>query len=175
MDMDMDTQPPITNTIAQTWIVTRDTARLLSFATEAFGAVEIARVPTEDGGIGHAEFTIGDTWLLAFDAQPDWPETPAMLRVFVDDAAAAFARGVAAGAKIVTDLDDAAWGDRGGRLRDPLGNIWWVVQHVEDVDPDEMVRRFGEPRYQESMRLAQETLDRELSGRTDGWSSRPVL
>jgi PhnB protein len=173
--MDIDTQPPVTNRTAQSWIVTRDTARLLSFATEAFGAVEIARVPTEDGGIGHAEFTIGDTWLLAFDAQADWPDTPAMLRVFVDDAEAVVARGVAAGAKIVTDLDDTAWGDRGGRLRDPLGNIWWSVQHVEDVDPDEMVGRLGEPSYQESMRHAQESLDRELSGRTEGWSSRPVL
>lgn len=173
--METETQQPGVNTTAQAWIVTRDTARLLDFATEVFGAVEIARVPTEDGGIGHAEFAIGDTWLLAFDAQPDWPDTPAMLRVFVDDAGAAFERGIAAGAKIVTDLDEAAWGDRGGRLRDPLGNIWWVVQHVEDVDPDEMVRRFGEPRYQEFMRLAQETLDRELSGRAEGWSSRPAL
>jgi uncharacterized glyoxalase superfamily protein PhnB len=173
--MDNETDHSVVNRTAQVWVVTRDTARLLEFATAVFGAVEIARVPTEDGGIGHAEFTIGDTWFLAFDAQPDWTDTPAMLRVFVDDAEATFERGVAAGAKTVTELDDAAWGDRGGRLRDPLGNIWWVVQHVEDVDPSEMVRRLGEPRYQESMRRAQETLDRELSGRTDGWSSRPVL
>ncbi|HET8779847.1 MAG TPA: VOC family protein [Agromyces sp.] len=173
--MDSAAQQPASNRAAQPWIVTRDTASLLDFVTEVFGAVEIARVPTEDGGIGHAEFTIGDTWLLAFDAQADWVETPAMIRVFVDDAAATLERGVTAGAKVVTALDETAWGDRGGRLRDPLGNVWWVVQHVEDVDPDEMMRRFAEPRYQESMRLAQETLDRELSGRADGWSSRPVL
>jgi uncharacterized glyoxalase superfamily protein PhnB len=58
-----------------------------------------------------------------------------------DDAAGTFDRAVAAGARIVTALEDSAWGDWGGRLRDPLGNIWWVVQHVEDVAPDEVAVR----------------------------------
>jgi uncharacterized glyoxalase superfamily protein PhnB len=47
-----------------------------------------------------------------------------MPRVFVDDAEATFDRAIAAGARVVTALDDTAWGDRTGRLRDPLGNIW---------------------------------------------------
>ena len=84
--MDNETDHSVVNRTAQAWVVTRDTARLLEFATAAFGAVEIARVPTEDGGIGHAEFAIGDTWFLAFDAQPDWTDTPAMLRVLRADA-----------------------------------------------------------------------------------------
>lgn len=166
---------PGSNHSSQPWIVTRDTSALLDFVIETFGATEIARVPTEDGGIGHAEFVIGDTWLLAFDSQPDWPATPAMLRVFVDDATATFARGVAAGAEVITELDDAAWGDRGGRLRDPLGNIWWVIQHVEDVSPEEMNRRFSEPRYARSMELAQQTLDAAMTGKSAGWSSAPVV
>ena len=93
---------------------------------------------TQDGAIGHAEIRLGDSILLAFDSRPDWPDTPAMLRVYVADADAAFERAVAAGARIVTPIDPTAWGDRGGRIRDPLGNIWWVVQRVEDVPPDEM-------------------------------------
>jgi PhnB protein len=60
----------------------------------------------------HAEIRVGDSTLLAFDAQPDWPDTPSMLRIFVDDAEATFDRAVAAGARVVTPLDDAAWGDR---------------------------------------------------------------
>ena len=159
----------------QPWLVTRDTARLLDFVSAAFGGQEIARVLTEDGTIGHAEIRVGDSILLAFDARPDWPDTPSLLRVFVDDAAATFDRAVAAGARIVTALEDSAWGDRGGRLRDPLGNIWWVVQHVEDVAPDEVAVRMRIPRYAEAMRKAQATLDAELSGRAEGWSSPPVL
>jgi len=50
-----------------------------------------------------------------------------------------------------------------------------VTPHVEDVAPEVMVQRLGEPAYAESMRMAQETLDRELSGREEGWSSRPTL
>ena len=162
------------NTV-QIWISTRDTGRVLDFITTVFGGEEIARVPTEDGGIGHAEIRVGGTVLLAFDSQPDWPPTPALLRVFVDDAEAAVGRAVAAGAAVITPLADAAWGDRGGRVRDPLGNIWWVVQHVEDVPFDEMSRRLADPRHAQAMREAQETLDAAMTGREQGWSSPPVL
>jgi uncharacterized glyoxalase superfamily protein PhnB len=48
------------------WICSRDTARLLDFVKEAFGAEEMARVPAEDGSIGHAEFRIGDSVVMAF-------------------------------------------------------------------------------------------------------------
>ncbi len=169
----MDTSPG--NSRVQTWIASTDTARLLAFATSVFGAEELARVPTEDGGIGHAELRVGDTWLLAFDAQPDWPPLPALLRVWVDDAEATMATAAAAGGRVITPLSDSAFGQRGGRVRDPLGNIWWVTQQVEDVPPDVMMQRLSEPVYAESMRIAQETLDRELSGRDEGWSSAPVL
>ena len=156
------------------WIVTDDTGALLDFITAAFGGVELARVAVEDGSIGHAEIRVGDTVLLAFDRQEDWPVMPSLLRVFVPDADVAFERAVSAGAEIGTRLLDNAWGDRGGRLRDPFGNIWWVTAHVEDVPADESWRRMSEPMFAESMREAQETLDAELSGRTHGRSSTPL-
>jgi PhnB protein len=159
----------------QPWLVSRDTRRLLDFITVAFGGVELACVATADGGIGHAEIRVGESTLLAFDAQPDWPATFSMLRVFVDDAEAAVDRARAAGARVVTELSDTAWGDRGGRVRDPLGNIWWVVQHVEDVPPAEMVARMSEPAYAEAMARAQTTLDNELGSGGNNWSSPPVL
>jgi uncharacterized glyoxalase superfamily protein PhnB len=159
----------------QPWLVSRDTRRLLDLITTVFDGEQLACIVTEDGGVGHAEIRVGESTLLAFDARPDWPETFCMLRVFVDDVEAAFVRAVDAGARIVTPLDDSAWGDRGGRVRDPLGNIWWVVQHVEDVDPDEMITRMGQPRYQQGMRVAQTTLDSELGSGENNWSSPPVL
>ncbi|HEX6684593.1 MAG TPA: VOC family protein [Candidatus Limnocylindrales bacterium] len=171
----MTVSPPGGYSTVQPWLVSRDTGRLLDFITAAFGGQEISRVPTEDGGIGHAEIRVGDSTLLAFDSQPDWPDTPSMLRVYVDDAEGAFERAVAAGARVVTPLDDAAWGDRGGRVRDPLGNIWWVVQHVEDVTPEEMAVRLQDPKYAESMARAQQTLDEELGSGGNNWSSPPVL
>lgn len=42
-------------------IISPDTARLIDFATAAFGAQELARVPGPDCRIGHAEFRVGDS------------------------------------------------------------------------------------------------------------------
>lgn len=160
-------------TTVTAWVVTDDTAKLLDFVTEVFDGVETARVPTEDGGIGHAEIKVGDTMLLAFDRRPDWPELPSLLRVWVADADAAVEKAVAAGATVVTELADAAWGDRGARVRDPFGNIWWVMSHIEDVPEEEFWGRMNAPGYAEHMANAQKTLDAELTGRA-GRSSRPV-
>jgi hypothetical protein len=60
-------------------------------------------------------------------------------------------------------------------VRDPLGNIWWVVQHVEDVPADEVAFRLQDPKYAESMRHTQATLDAELDTAGRNWSSPPVL
>ncbi|WP_207842326.1 VOC family protein [Williamsia soli] len=170
----MSDSVPAGYTTVAPWIVTDDTGALLDFVSTAFGGVELARVATADGTIGHAEIRVGDTILLAFDRRPDWPTMPSLLRVFVPDAEAAFATAVDAGATVVTPLSDSAWGDRGGRIRDPFGNIWWVVSRVEEVPDEEIWRRLALPEYAESMRVAQQTFDREMTGRSVGFSSAPI-
>ncbi|ROQ94189.1 putative glyoxalase superfamily protein PhnB [Streptomyces sp. 2132.2] len=155
------------------WVVTEDTGALLDFIAAAFDGEELARVPVEDGTIGHGEIRVGDTVVLAFDRRPDWPAMPSLLRVYVPDADAAMAAAVRHGARVVTGATDSAWGDRGGRVRDPFGNIWWVMSRVEDVEPDRAWERLSEPKYAEAMRTAQETLDAALSGRGSGVSSAP--
>jgi PhnB protein len=156
------------------WVVTDDTGAFFDFVTQAFGGEELGRVPTEDGLIGHGEIRVGDTVVLAFDRHADWPVMPSLLRVFVADADEAFSRAIAAGAHAVTSVADDAFGRRGGRIKDPFGNIWWVVSRVEDVSADDMWKRLQDPVYAEVMRVAQETLDAELSGRRHGRSSAPV-
>ncbi|MFJ8583017.1 hypothetical protein [Micromonospora sp. NPDC093277] len=64
---------------------------------------------------------------------------------------------VAAGARVVTVPATQAFGQRGGRVRDPFDNIWWISAVVENVAPEGGVRRLAEPRYAEAMREAQET------------------
>ncbi|MFJ9944715.1 VOC family protein [Streptomyces erythrochromogenes] len=155
------------------WVVTDDTGALLDFITNAFDGEELARVSVEDGTIGHGEIRVGDTVVLAFDRRPDWPVMPSLLRIYVPDADAAMAAAVAHGAQVITEVDDSAWGDRGGRVLDPFGNIWWVVSRVEDVAPDDAWARMSEPKYAEAMRTAQETLDAALSGRDTGVASAP--
>jgi uncharacterized glyoxalase superfamily protein PhnB len=138
------------------WVVTSDTGAFIDFAATVFGAVELGRVTDEHGVIGHAELMLGDTVILAFDKRPHWPELPALLRAYVADAQATFDRAIAAGAEPITRITPAPWGDVGGRFRDPLGNLWWIQQRVEDgVSEDEMGRRMGEPEWQERMAYVQ--------------------
>jgi PhnB protein len=169
----MTTTPDGYTTVAP-WIVTKDTGALLDFVTAAFDGVELGRVPLVDGSIGHAEIRIGDTVVLAFDQYDDWPDLPSLLRVFVPDADVAFTAALQAGAREVTALSDNAFGQRGGRVRDPFGNVWWITANVETVAPEEGMRRLNQSEYQEQMRFAQETLDTELSGRAQGRASAVI-
>jgi PhnB protein len=139
------------------WVVTRDTRRLLEFIKEAFDAEELARVEVEGGAIGHAEARIGDSIIMMFDS-PFPVATPGLLRLYVEDGDAAFRRAVAAGATPVTQLTELAWGDRVGRVRDPLGNIWWIQERTEEPSPDEVARRFQDPKFTEGMQYVQSSL-----------------
>lgn len=137
------------------WIISRATARLLDFVREAFGAEEIARVHNEDGSIGHAEFRIGDSVVMGFDAKPEWPDTPAFLRLYVEDADAVYRQALEAGATSVTEVTHLFWGDRVGRVRDPFGNLWWIQARVEETSPEEMERRAGQRVWIERMEYVQ--------------------
>jgi uncharacterized glyoxalase superfamily protein PhnB len=133
------------------WIISRDTAQLIDYVKEAFEAEEIARVVGEDGSIGHAEVRIGDSVVMMFDAKPDWPPTPAFLRLYVTDADAVHRHAVAAGGISVTDVTHLFFGDRVGRVRDPLGNLWWIQTRVEDVGLEEMEQRLDDPAFTQAM------------------------
>jgi uncharacterized glyoxalase superfamily protein PhnB len=144
--------PPEGYSTVTPWIISRDTAAEIDFLTAAFGAEELARVVGDDGTIGHAECRIGDAVVMLFDARPDWPDTPAFLRLYVDDCDAVFGQALATGATAVTEPTNMAWGDRVGRVRDPLGHLWWVQTRLEDLDWAEMERRAGQQEYIDAMK-----------------------
>ncbi|MFE6058123.1 VOC family protein [Streptomyces sp. NPDC056431] len=137
------------------WIISRDTVRLIDFLKRAFGAEELACLTGEDGSVQHAEVRIGDSVVMMFDARPEWPATPGFLRLYVDDADAVHRQAVAAGGTSVTEVTHLFFGDRVGRVRDPLGNLYWIQTRVEDVSPEEMERRLGEPEFTKAMEYVQ--------------------
>jgi uncharacterized glyoxalase superfamily protein PhnB len=92
---------------------------------------------------------------MMFDAKPGWPPTPAFLRLYIPDIDATFRQALDAGAQEVTRPTDMLWGDRVARVRDPFGNLWWLMTHVEDVPPDEEARRWGDPEWLGSMRYVE--------------------
>lgn len=140
------------------WIISADTRQLIDFLAAAFGGEELARMANEDGSISHAEIRIGDAVVMAFDAPGGIDPMPAFIRLFVDDARKGFARALEAGATEVTKPTLLAFGDRVARVRDPLGNIWWLQQRVEDVSETEMQSRWGDPRWSEPMHYVQHSL-----------------
>lgn len=159
--------PPIPEGCATVmpWIISRDTAKLLDFMKHAFGAQELSRAYNADGTIGHAEAKIGDSIVGCFDAREGWPYTPCFLRLYVEDADAVSQQALSAGAISVTEMTSLFWGDRGGRVRDPLGNIWWIQTHVEQVDQEEMAKRAAEKQSRDALQYTRESLDREMRSR----------
>jgi PhnB protein len=133
------------------WIISRDTARLIEFMTAAFGAEEIARVVDENGVIAHAEVRIGDSVVMGFDARPEWPDTPAFLRLYVADCDQVYQQALLVGATSVTRPTTPFFGDRVARVRDPLGNLWWVQTRLENLTMEEMEQRMVMPEYVAAM------------------------
>jgi PhnB protein len=127
-------------------LVCRDASAAIDFYVKAFGASETFRLPGPNGKLMHAEIRIGDSPLMLFDEMPEWgalsPQSlngsPVTLHLYVEDADAAVARAVDAGAKITMPLADTFWGDRFGQIADPFGHNWSLATHLRDVSLEEM-------------------------------------
>ena len=137
------------------FVIARGADRFIDFMVAAFGAQELGRVLIEGGKIGHGEVRIGDSVVMTFDAKDGWPDTPAFLRVYVADCDATYRQAIASGGTSVTEPGDMPWGDRVGRVRDPLGNLWWIMTHTEDVSPEEEGRRYGVSPWRDTLAAAQ--------------------
>lgn len=130
------------------YLIVNDAAKAIDFYRDAFGATELFRLPFGDK-LGHAEITIGDTHIMLADEFPDMnalsPTTrggpTASFMIYVEDADAAVARAIKAGAKEDRPVTNQFWGDRTGSVVDPFGHKWSLATHIEDVPPDEMERR----------------------------------
>ena len=128
-------------------LVCRDAAAAIDFYGRAFGAIELFRLPGPNGKLIHACVRIGDSQLFLFDEMPEHgalgPQTlqgtPVTIHLQVQDADAAFARAVQAGATVAMPLADMFWGDRYGQLTDPFGHRWSIASHLREVSRDEMV------------------------------------
>lgn len=124
-------------------------AAAIEFYKKAFGAKELFRMEQAAGRVGHAELQIGDSRVMLADEYPEMNfrgpssigATPVMLHLYVEDVDAAFARAVAAGAKVTRPLRDEFYGDRTGSVEDPFGHRWSLATHVRDVSEEEMQKQ----------------------------------
>ena len=117
-------------------IVTTDLDGLVAFLRDVFGA-------TGDVVAGRpAELRIGDSLVMLSDAVME-PARPANLFLYVPKVDKTFAKAVKAGAKVLAPVEDAFWGDRWGRIEDPLGNRWSIATRVEDVSKKKLKKRMA--------------------------------
>lgn len=133
---------------ATPYLIIRHAADAIEFYKRAFGATEIMRMADPGGKIGHAEIRIGDSSIMLCDEFPDMdlrsPDStgsPVIIHLYVNDVDALVKQAVDAGAQVLRPVEDQFYGDRGGKLRDPFGHIWWIASHVEDVPPEEINKR----------------------------------
>lgn len=122
-------------------------AAAIDFYKKAFGAVELGRMPAQDGKrLMHAMIRIGDSVIMLADAFPEYggrdPKalggTPVTVHLYVPDSDKVFAQAVAAGATVAMPIADMFWGDRYGRIEDPFGHHWSIATHIRDMSPQEM-------------------------------------
>ena len=109
-------------------MVLSDASAASAFYQRAFGAVEVGRMPSEDGKkLIHCHLHINGGSLTIMDRMTDADPGPPRnvdLILAVDDIDAWWDRAVKAGAEVVMPVQKMFWGDRYGQLRDPFGVLW---------------------------------------------------
>lgn len=132
------------------YLCVRDARAAIDFYARAFGAVELFRLSEPGGRIGHAELRFGEAVIMLAEEFPEYgilaaepgAKLPFCIHLHVDDADAAIARALAAGASLVRAAQDEFYGERSGRVRDPFGYEWLLGHELEKLSPEEMQRRY---------------------------------
>lgn len=132
------------------YITVHDATQAITFYHAAFGATERFRLADKSSGkIGHAELDLQGSLLMLSDENPAWNKSPQTLGgtpvkfcLMVENADAAIAKAVAAGATPLMPASDQFYGFRSGSVRDPFGHEWMLQHEIEKVSPEEMQKRW---------------------------------
>ena len=119
-----------------------DAPGMIDWLCDAFGFTRHLVVEDDQGGIAHAQLTLGPGMVMLGSARNDdfgkLQHTPGALGgitqspyLVVADADAVYDAAKSAGAEIVSDIRDEDYGGRGFSCRDPEGHIW----NVGSYDP----------------------------------------
>ncbi len=110
----------------------------IDFYTNAFGAVENMRFSNDDGSIHVAELSIDGAVFYLHEETASTnhfsPEkhkgTTVLIGLFVDDVHAFVNKAIAAGAEIISPVQDYEYGYRQGELKDPFGHHWMIQKRI---------------------------------------------
>jgi uncharacterized glyoxalase superfamily protein PhnB len=119
-------------------LVVHDTARLVEFLRQAFGAT--GDLCTDIPSI----IRIGDSMVMVSGVGPR-DAMQAFLYLYVDDIDSTYRLALEAGATSLEEPQDLTYGDRRGMIKDPCGNLWQIATHKEDSSRDDIRERTGGP------------------------------
>jgi PhnB protein len=110
----------------------------IDFYKKAFNAVELRRFSNDDGSVHVAEFTI-DGALFHLHEQTERnnrvsPDehggTTVVIGLMVNDVHGVVEQAVAAGAKVISPVQDYDYGYRQGDIVDPFGHQWQIQKVI---------------------------------------------
>lgn len=123
------------------FLTVKNAAGVMEFLKKAFGAVETERMEGPPGIVRHGEMKIGTSMVMLAEAGPTSAPSPASIYMYVEKVDEVYAAAIAAGAGSIMPPTNMPHGDRSGGVTDPAGNKWWIATHIEDVSPEETMRR----------------------------------
>ena len=116
----------------------------LDFLSRAFGFQETLRYTGAAGYVNHAEMAVGTGHIYMGNPGPQYRSPKQLgqetvgIYVEIDEGVDAHCeRAKAAGAEIIEEPVDQAYGHRRYTARDPEGHHWYFAQVVEQVAPEE--------------------------------------
>lgn len=115
------------------WLAVRDADKAVDYYKAAFGAVELYRLPADDGSVAVAQLSVGGAvfWVQTDSNAGAAGRDAGSVRMIlsVEDPDSVFEQAVAAGATVVTPIhEDYGW--RSGRVTDPFGHDWEMSKQL---------------------------------------------
>ena len=113
----------------------RDAPAAIEWLCNVFGFAKHLVVPDQQGGIAHAQLTLGNGMIMLGSARDDdhgqWVKSPLeaggntqSAYIVVSEIDAHYRQAVDAGAEIVMEIADQDYGGRLYSARDPEGHLW---------------------------------------------------
>jgi PhnB protein len=113
------------------WLAVRDAQQAVDYYKDAFGAVELYRLPADDGSLAVAQLSVGGAmfWVQTDSNAAGYGAGSVRMILSVDDPDSMFEQAVAAGATVVAPIhEDYGW--RTGRVTDPFGHDWEMSKQL---------------------------------------------
>lgn len=109
------------------YLIVDDAERLVRLLKIIFGATELRRYHREDDSIMHLELQLDDSVLMISDSTADYPASPTMLHIYVEDVFKTFDVAIANECHLLerpTAIESGP--DIRGAFMDYAGNYWAV-------------------------------------------------